>query len=128
VHKRLHAAQAEEFKLLVECFRENPEAFIEQKCISRQPWTEQMFQEALQNCELVPQADPNTASHAQRLIKIMALKELQAANPSMYDPIAIDTAALKASSLRRPLRASRRRNCRRSSPRCRSRSRTPMLA
>jgi hypothetical protein len=96
VHKRLHAAQAEEFKLLVECFRENPEAFIEQKCISRQPWTEQMFQEALQNCELVPQADPNTASHAQRLIKIMALKELQAANPSMYDPIAIDTAALKA--------------------------------
>ena len=96
VHKRLHAAQAEEFKLLVECFRENPEAFIEQKCISRQPWTEEMFQQALQNCELVPQADPNTASHAQRLIKIMALKELQAANPSMYDPIAIDTAALKA--------------------------------
>ena len=96
VHKRLHAAQAEEFKLLVECFRENPEAFIEQKCPSRQPWTEQMFQEALKNCELVPQADPKTASHGQRLIKIMALKELQAANPSLYDPIAIDTAALKA--------------------------------
>lgn len=96
VHKRLHAAQAEEFKLLVECFRENPEAFLNQKCASRQPWTEQMFLQALQNCELVPQADPNTASHAQRLVKIMALKELQAANPSMYDPIAIDTAALKA--------------------------------
>jgi hypothetical protein len=29
-------------------------------------------------------------------MKIMALKQLQAANPSMYDPIAIDTAALKA--------------------------------
>jgi hypothetical protein len=96
VHKRLHAAQAEEFKLLVECFRENPESFIDQKCPSRQPWNEQMFLQALQNCELVPQADPNTASHAQRLVKIMALKELQAANPSMYDPIAIDTAALKA--------------------------------
>jgi len=96
VHKRIHAAQAEEFKLLVECFRENPEAFIDQKCPSRQPWNEEMFLQALQNCELVPQADPNTASHSQRLIKVMALKELQAANPSMYDPIAIDTAALKA--------------------------------
>ena len=96
VHKRLHAAQAEEFKLLVECFRENPESFVDQKCPSRQPWNEEMFLQALQNCELVPQADPNTASHAQRLVKIMALKELQAANPSMYDPIAIDTAALKA--------------------------------
>lgn len=96
VHKRLHAAQAEEFKLLVDCFRENPEAFLNQKCASRQPWTEQMFLEALQNCELVPQADPNTSSHAQRVVKIMALKELQAANPSLYDPIAIDTAALKA--------------------------------
>jgi hypothetical protein len=29
-------------------------------------------------------------------MKIMALKQLQAANPSMYDPIAIDTAALQA--------------------------------
>lgn len=96
VHKRLHAAQAEEFKLLVECFRDNPEAFIDQKCPSKQPWTEQIFVQALQNCELVPQADPNTASHAQRLVKIMALKELQQANPTMYDPIAIDVAAIKA--------------------------------
>jgi hypothetical protein len=96
VHKRLHAAQAEEFKLLVECFRENPEAFVKQKCPSRQPWTEQMFISAIQNCDLVPQADPNTASHAQRLVKIMALKELQAANPTLYDPLAIDRAALKA--------------------------------
>jgi hypothetical protein len=31
VHKRLHAAQAEEFKLLVECFRENPEAFVDRE-------------------------------------------------------------------------------------------------
>ena len=29
-------------------------------------------------------------------MKIMALKQLQAANPSLYDPIAIDTAALQA--------------------------------
>jgi len=29
-------------------------------------------------------------------MKIMALKQLQAANPSMYDPVAIDMAALAA--------------------------------
>ena len=46
--------------------------------------------------ELTPQADPNTASHAQRIMKIMALKQLQAAQPGLYDPIAVDTAALQA--------------------------------
>ena len=96
VHKRLHAAQAEEFKLLVECFRENPETFWQHKCKSRTPWSEETFMRAVENCELVPQADPNTASHGQRVMKIMALKQLQSANPSMYDPIAVDTAALQA--------------------------------
>lgn len=96
VHKRLHAAQAEEFKLIVECFKENPEAFWNHKCKSKTQWDEQTFMEAINNCDLVPQADPNTASHGQRVMKIMALKQLQQANPSMYDPIAIDTAALQA--------------------------------
>jgi len=96
VHKRLHSSQAEEFQLLVRCFREHPESFW-QRC--KRPtieWNEQVFMQALNDCELVPQADPNTSSHTQRIMKIMALKQLQAANPSMYDPIAIDTAALKA--------------------------------
>jgi hypothetical protein len=96
VHKRMHSAQAEEFALLVRCFREHPESFW-QRC--KRPtieWNEQTFMQALNDCELVPQADPNTASHTQRIMKVMALKQLQAANPSMYDPIAIDTAALKA--------------------------------
>ena len=96
VHKRLHSAQAEEFALLVRCFREHPESFW-QRC--KRPtieWNEQTFVQALNDCELVPQADPNTSSHTQRIMKVMALKQLQAANPSMYDPIAIDTAALKA--------------------------------
>ena len=96
VHKRMHAAQAEEFKLLAECFRENPEAFWQSGTRSNTPWDEQMFTAALADVELSPQADPNTASSSQRIMKIMALKQLQQANPSMYDPIAIDTAALIA--------------------------------
>ena len=96
VHKRMHAAQAEEFQLLARCFRENPESFWQRKGKPSYPWSEQTFVQALNDCELIPQADPNTSSHTQRLMKIMALKQLQAASPSMYDPIAIDTAALKA--------------------------------
>ncbi|MBM3303304.1 MAG: hypothetical protein FJY85_25580, partial [Deltaproteobacteria bacterium] len=76
-------------------FREHPDSFW-QRC--KKPsieWNEQIFLQALNDCELVPQADPNTASHTQRVMKVMALKQLQAANPNMYDPVAIDTEALK---------------------------------
>lgn len=96
VHKRLHAAQAEEFSLLVRCFREHPESFWEKCKKPTVEWNEQTFIAALNDCELVPQADPNTASHSQRLMKVMGLKQLQQGNPAMYDPVAIDTAALKA--------------------------------
>jgi hypothetical protein len=96
VHKRLHSAQAEEFQLLVRCFREHPESFWERCKRPTVEWNEQTFIQALNDCELVPQADPNTASHTQRLMKIMALKQLQASAPDLYNPVAIDTAALKA--------------------------------
>lgn len=96
VHKRMHAAQAEEFQLLARTFKENPESFWQKKNKPSYPWSEQTFMQALNDCELVPQSDPNTASHTQRLMKVMALKQLQSASPGMYDPIAIDTAALKA--------------------------------
>jgi len=96
VHKRMHAAQAEEFQMLVRLFKENPESFWQRNKKPALSWDEQTFLQALDDCELVPQADPNTASHGQRIMKIMALKQLQQQNPSMYDPIAIDTAALQA--------------------------------
>ena len=96
VHKRMHSAQAAEFKLLCDCFKENPESFWQKNRTPAFAWDEQTFLQALNDCDLVPQADPNTASHSQRMMKIVGLKQLQAANPSMYDPIAIDTAAMQA--------------------------------
>ena len=102
VHKRLHAAQSEEFRLLMEVFKEHPESFWQRGCKSGTSWDEATFLAALNSCDLVPQADPNTASHGQRVMKIMALKQLQAASPSMYDPIAIDTAALQAIGFNNP--------------------------
>ena len=96
VHKRMHAAQAEEFELLFECFKEEPASFWERNKSPAMQWDEQTFLQALNDNQLVPQADPNTSSHSQRVMKIMALKQLQAANPSLYDEVAIDKAALKA--------------------------------
>jgi hypothetical protein len=96
VHKRMHAAQAQEFQLLTRCFQENPESFWQRNKKPAYPWDEATFLQALNDCQLVPQADPNTASHSQRMMKIMGLKQLQQGNPSLYDPIAIDTAALQA--------------------------------
>ena len=96
VHKRMHSAQAEEFSLLVQCFREHPESFWERNRKPSVAWNEELFLQALSDVELVPQADPNTASHSQRVMKIMALKQLQAANPSLYDTIAVDKAALRS--------------------------------
>ena len=96
VHKRMHTAQAEEFALLKQCFREHPESFYVRIKRPTVQWNEQLLIQALDDCDLVPQADPNTASHTQRVMKIMALKQLQQANPGLYDPIAIDMAALRA--------------------------------
>jgi hypothetical protein len=96
VHKRLHAAQAEEFQLIAKCFKENPESFWKRNKTAQGRWNEQNFVKAVNDYDLIPQADPNTANFAQRIMKIMGLKQLQAANPSMYDPIAVDMAALQA--------------------------------
>lgn len=96
VHKRLHASQAEEFALLIDCFKENPESFWQKNRRPAYPWDETTFMDAIDQYDLVPQADPNTASQTQRMMKIMALKQLQAANPAMYNARAIDMAAIQA--------------------------------
>lgn len=96
VHKRMHAAQAEEFRMLRDCFKEHPESFWERNRKPAKQWDEQTFLAALKNYEFAPQADPNTASHVQRIMKVIALKQLQGASPALYDPIAVDTAALQS--------------------------------
>jgi hypothetical protein len=97
VHKRMHSAQAREFQLLAKCFKAHPESFIrsQRKGVAYE-WDEKTFIAALDDLDLVPQADPNTASHIQRIMKVAALKQLQQAQPALYDPLAIDTVALRA--------------------------------
>ncbi|WP_155773394.1 portal protein [Rhizobium leguminosarum] len=80
VHKRLHAAQAEEFQLLKECFRENPESFI-RSVKGTMNWNADQFVAALEDASLVPMADPNTPSHMHRMMKAQALVQLDKAYP-----------------------------------------------
>lgn len=88
--KRLHAAQAEEFGLLKELFREDPEAMWRHNPSPTLPWRKQQFLAALERYELVPVADPNNPTSLHRAMKAALLKTLQAASPQLYDPIAVD--------------------------------------
>jgi len=94
VHKRLHSAQADEFQLLAECFREHPKSFWQRNKRPATKWDEQTFISALSNYELVPQADPNTASHIQRVMKVTALIQLAQQAPDLYNLDAVNREAL----------------------------------
>ncbi len=89
-HKRLHAAQAEEFGLLKERFQEDPEAFWRFNKTPAHQWQKEQFLKALNDCYLVPVADPNNPTSLHRIAKATAIKELQKASPELYDATAVD--------------------------------------
>jgi hypothetical protein len=95
VHKRLHAAQAEEFGLLKERFRENPEAFWRNNKRPARKWTEEQFKLALDQHELVPVADPNNPTSLHRIAKATIVDMLVQKYPQDMD---------KRASLKRILR------------------------
>ena len=84
VFKMLHRAQAEEFQLLRERFKEDPEAFWRGNKKQANLWDKATFLAALEDTELVPAADPNTASQVARLMKAGALFELAKAAPHLF--------------------------------------------
>lgn len=94
VHKRMHAAQAREFELLKELFKETPESFWENNQYPAGQWTPDTLVSALNNVNLVPMADPNTPSQTARIQKAMAIKQLQSASPQNYDARAVDMRVL----------------------------------
>jgi hypothetical protein len=88
VHKRLHAAQAEEFQLLKECFRENPESFI-RSVKGTMDWDANKFIAALEDASIIPVADPNTPTHMHRLMKAQGLVQIDKAYPDMLNSQAV---------------------------------------
>ena len=102
VHIRLHAAQSEEFQLLKERFREDPTALWRNNRRPARQWEVAEFLAALDECDLTPAADPNTPSKMHRIMQAVAVKQLQAVAPQLYDAVAVDTAILKMIGISNP--------------------------
>lgn len=92
-HKMLHAAQAEEFRLLVELLRDDPEALWrdnKRPAMGSDPAQRKaLLKQALDNCDIQPMADPNVPSEMHRKLLALALKQLTAGNPA-YNQVEID--------------------------------------
>ena len=95
VHIRLHAAQSEEFMLLKDLLREYPEALWQNNKRPARKWEADEFQSALDCCDMVPAADPNTPSRMHRIMKAQALLMLMQAAPTLYNARAVHEHLLK---------------------------------
>lgn len=85
VHKRMHTAQQKEFALLKDLFKKDPEALWRS---NRNPAFERdvaRLQAALENKDIVPKADPNTASQTLRIQKAIAIYQMAKENPVMFN-------------------------------------------
>jgi hypothetical protein len=105
VHKALHAAQAEEFRLLCELFREDPESLWrgnKRPALGAGEDRINKFIAALDSVDIVPAADPNVPSHVHRVMKATAIKQLAAANPQLYNQVAVDSRVLSMLNVDRP--------------------------
>lgn len=87
VHKGLHASQAEEFQLVRDLFRENPEDFWRFNTKPATPWDRALFLKALNDSDISPKADPNTASYTQRIMRGQALYMMAQADPGSFDKV-----------------------------------------
>ncbi len=94
-HKRLHASQAEEFALLKQRFKEDPEAFWRHNKQPSKPWKKEQFLQALSKNDLVPVADPNNPTSLHRIAKANLLKQLQGSSPQLYNPMAVEQRVLR---------------------------------
>jgi hypothetical protein len=98
-HKRLYDAQAEEFKLIVDRFRLDPEAFWRHNKKPTIQWKKDQFLDALEQNELVPVADPNNPTSMHRMAKATVVKTLQQSNEAIYDPIAVDMRIMRIAGI-----------------------------
>ncbi len=94
VHKSFHAAQAEEFRLFKELFKQDPEslwrdnrrpAFGLAKTDAEKQARIERFKQALENCEIVPASDPNVPSHIHRVAKANTLLQTAMQMPQVFD-------------------------------------------
>lgn len=105
VHKRLHQSQGQELDMLKSLLMEDPAGLwrhrkkksevlkvlvheagldsIDQAFEESEQRHIQMFLAALDCCELVPRADPNTSSQTERYLKVVAMRQMALTNPQL---------------------------------------------
>lgn len=103
-HKGMVAAQAEELELLKELFKENPEDFWRNNDDCATEWNKEKFLQALEDCNLVPRADPNTPSHLHRLMRLITLYMMAQGQPALYDMREVNKACLEGMGWANPER------------------------
>lgn len=128
VHKRLHQAQGQEFEMLKSLLMEDPEALWRHNKKSKvleylksqygapadmptnggpdgedgaELRRRQMFLLALEDCDLIPAADPNTSSQTERYMKVVALRQMAQTNPAI-DINKIDERAMRTMGIDDP--------------------------
>ena len=107
VHKNAHTSQAKEFQLLRDLFKQYPETLMSagrknRKRRSKMMWTRERLLAALENYDIVPVADPNTPTHMHRIAKGVVIKQLQGANPQLYDARAVDIRVMHMAQIEDP--------------------------
>lgn len=101
-HKRLCAAQSDELQLLCERFREDPEAFWRSLKRAAWNWDQEAFLQALNTNEIVTRADPNTASHLQRMLRNAALYQMAKDEPGAFNVLTIRRVCIRGIGFANP--------------------------
>lgn len=123
VHKRLHQAQGAEFDMLKDMLKEDPSSLWRHNKKSKvlellnaevgnQPVEDAedeaesrhhaLFIASLNDCELVPAADPNTSSQTERYLKVQALRQMAMTNPGGIDLNKVDEYAMQTMGIDDP--------------------------
>lgn len=102
VHAVLTHAQAEELQMLVDLFREDPEALWRGNPNPEFEWTKELARQALEKYTLVPVAEPQTPSQTHRIMKAQGLRQASLERPELYDANVVETEYLKVLGFSNP--------------------------
>jgi len=101
-HKRLCAAQSDELQLLCDRLREDPAALWRFNKRPYARWDDQLVIQALNSNEIVTRADPNTASHVQRMLRNAALYQMAKDDPSAFNVVVIRRTCIRGIGFANP--------------------------
>ena len=98
IHKRLHKAQGDEFKVLA---RIDSEYLPSEYPYDLPGITEKIFKKVFDGCvDIIPVSDPNIPSNAQRMMLVQMVQQIAAqSEPGMFDMEAINRMLLTAANV-----------------------------